>query len=149
VKISLRTIAAGSFILSLVTAGLRANPSVAEEAGFDFWNVPSYHETLTTSEREFREAERKDTVVYRRTELKLAMAHEIVDGKLTFEDATVRFAELNRMHPPVMVSVHGAYPPTSDEAAALQVAAFVRATRKPGAEKLADNWERIQSGKLN
>lgn len=148
-KLSLRTIAAGSFAVSLLTAGLRANPTVAEEAGFDFWNVPAYHETLTTSEREFRDAERKDMVVYRRTELKIAMAQDVVDGKLSFEDATARFAELNRIHPPVMVSVHGVHPPTSDEAAAIQVAAFVRATRKPGAAKLADGWERTLSAKAH
>jgi hypothetical protein len=147
VKLSLRTIAAGSFALSLLTAGLRANPSVAEEAGFDFWNVPTYHETMTTSEKEFRDADRKDTVVCRRTELKLAIAQDIVDGKLSFEEATVRFVELNRMHPPAMVSVHGVYSPTSDEAAARQVAAFVRATRKPGADQLADDWERALAAK--
>jgi hypothetical protein len=142
VKFSLHTIAAGSFIASLLTAGLLANPSVAEEAGLDFWNVPTYREQLTTSEKEYLEAVRNDAIVYRRMEQKIAMADDIVDGKLTFEEATARFAELNRMHPPVSVTVCGEFSPTSDQAAAFQVAAFVRATRKPGAEKLAGAWER-------
>jgi hypothetical protein len=149
VKFSPRTLVAGSFVVSLLTAGLLANPSVAEEVGFDFWNVPTYRETLTSSEREFLEADRKDTIVYKRTELKVGMALDVVEGRMSFEDAIARFAELNRMIPPVMASVSGSCDPTSDDAAAYQVAAFVRATGKPGAEKLAAEWERTISARLH
>lgn len=140
-NVTLRTLTVGCFLASLIVAGVMADPSAAEEVGLDFWNITANQEKLRTEQKIHLEMDSKDQLVVQRTLEKVAIANEVADGKLTFEEGMARYIELNRIHPPISLAVGSARELTPDRAAACQLVCYLRTIQKPGAAALAEEWE--------
>ena len=98
-KISLRALAAGSFLTALAAAGLTAHPALAEAAGVDFWQLPDLRFGADRSAAEGRELDRQGEVIYHRTTVRYETVRDVAEGRLSFEEGVARFVQLNRSNP--------------------------------------------------
>jgi hypothetical protein len=138
-KLTLRAVAAGTFLAALTAAGLTAHPALAEDIGLDFWHVPDLRAGLSASEREFRDLERRGEVIGRRVAMRTETVEDLFAGRVGVEEAVRRFDELNRLDPRMVDRVRGMYPgDTDEERAGWQLAAHVRAYLHPRARAVAD-----------
>ncbi len=140
-KLTLRTIAVSSFFASLPVASNLTDPSLAENAGVDYWNLPAYQKKIQDCEQTNREIEATDKLVCERTAKKIEIARAVIDGKTTFEAGVARFVQLNRMNPPIIVPARIAQTESLEQLAANQLLAHIRVVGGPG----AGNWPRIAS----
>jgi hypothetical protein len=141
-KLSLRTMALGTFVFALIAAAVFTYPAIAEESGTDFWNVFEFQDRAAQAEQESRRAEREDTIVMNRLAVRHEIIRDVLDGRLTFEEASQRYADLNRSQPAALNFVRKAFPgKTDDEKAAWQLAAHLRHFGEPLAVALGEEWE--------
>lgn len=141
-KLSARSLVLASFLVSMVSIAVSTDPSLAEGAGIDFWNARQYQNQVQNAEATENALSKVDAVILARTHLKSAITHDVINGSVTFEEATKRFEELNREHPASMVPSHLAWSARSDVQAANQLVLYIRASGKPGSKELAAKWER-------
>ena len=138
-KITLRTVAAGTFLTALGTAALTAHPALAREMGLDFWHVPELRAGITDSDRRARELEAMGQVIGRRLALRTETIEDLVAGRIKADEAARRFDELNRSEPTMLARVRRMYPGDTDqERAAWQLVAHVRVHAHPRAGEIAD-----------
>ena len=140
-KLLLRALAISSFFATLPVTSIYSDPSLAEEAGFDFWNVPAYQKRIQAIEWTSQDLEARDKLVVARMAMKMAIAREVIDGKMTFEEGTARFVELNQMHPQTIAVANSSGRRTTEEEAARQLVAHIRAAGGPNARQVAEDWE--------
>ena len=138
-KLTLRAVAAGTFLTALTVAGLTAHPALAQEIGLDFWHVPDLRAGLRASERRARELEQRGEVTLRRVGVRAETVDDLIAGRLTVADAVRRFDELNRSEPTVMERVRRMYPgATDEERAGWQLGGHGRTSPDPRAAAVAD-----------
>jgi hypothetical protein len=141
-KLSLRTVALGSFVFTLIAAALFAYPALAEESGTDFWNVFELQDRMAQAEQESRRAEREAALVMNRLAVRHEIIRDVMEGRMTMEEASQRYAELNKLQPPALEYVRRVFPGrTDEERAAWQLAAHLRRFGEPAAEALGEEWE--------
>src|SRR5262245_10519232 len=143
-KLSLRTVALRVFVFALIAAGLFTYPAIAEDSGTDFWSVLDLHDRMAQAQEESRWADREELAVMRRIAVRNEVIRELLEGRITFEEASERFAELNRHHAAAMGYVRRAYSGrTDEERAAWQLASHLRGFGDPAAKALGEKWECI------
>jgi hypothetical protein len=98
-KISLRALAAGSFLTALTAAGLTAHPALAEAAGVDFWNFPDLRLAADRSAALGRDLDRQGEEAYHRTIVRYETVRDVAEGRLSFEEGVAQFVRLNRSAP--------------------------------------------------
>jgi len=129
-KLTLRAVAAGTFLAALSIAGLTACPALAQDAGIDFWHVPDLQGGLSDSHRRARDLELEGEAIERRIALRIETVREVVAGRVEIDEAVRRFAELNRMDPPGLSRVRYMYAgATDEERAGWQLVSHLRAYR--------------------
>ena len=137
-NLSMRHFVVGSFLFSLVGIGLFAYPSLAEEAGIDFWNVPEYQRRIRSAQQRREELDRKDKIVLQRTILKVEVVEQLIAGVWTFEEAVTRFETINRTMPTGMPAAGPEPGRTDREKAAFQLVRYLRSLNTPQSKLLAE-----------
>jgi hypothetical protein len=103
-------------VLGFVIVGVtHADPEWPRESGLDFWNVPQYQSELDACRRISDELDQKYLAVRYRNETKQFLAREIIDGRLTLEEAVFEFRELSSSSPGFLAILRGVYPGYSDD----------------------------------
>jgi hypothetical protein len=148
-KLTVRTIALGTVLSVFTAAGLLVYPAFAEETAADIWTVIECQNQMADAERQMRERQCEDEVVLERIAMRREVIHDVVAGRLTFEEASLRFAELNRGHAAALNYVRRAFPGQSDEErAAWQLASHMRRSGDPAAQALGEELECILTSRL-
>ena len=138
-KISLRALAAGSFLTALAAAGLTAHPALAEAAGVDFWQVPDLRFGADRSAAEGRELDRQGEVIYHRTTVRYETVRDVAEGRLSFEEGVARFVQLNRSNPTALARARELFAgKTEDALAGWQLVGQLRANEHLRADAVAD-----------
>jgi len=138
-KLTMRALVAGACLTAVVTVGVTAYPAPAEELGTDLWNGPDWRTRLSETEVRARELRRQEEVIVRRTALRTEVVDDLIAGRVTADDAVVRFAELNRTGPATLRRVRERYAgDTDDERAGWQLVGHLRARHEPRARMAAD-----------
>jgi|RhiMethySRZTD1v2_1073278.scaffolds.fasta_scaffold711668_2 hypothetical protein len=141
-ELSLRTVAVGTFVLALVAAGLFAYPAIAEESAMDSWNVFELQDRMAQAEQESLRAEREGAMVMNRLAVRNEIIRDVVDGRMNCEQASQRYAELNKRQASTLEYVRRVFPGrTDEERAAWQFAAHMRRFGEPVAEAIGEEWE--------
>jgi hypothetical protein len=141
-KLSLRTMALGTFVFTLIPAALFAYPALATESGTDFWNVFELQDRVSQAEQESRRAEREGAFVVNRLAVRHEVIRDVIDGRMTLEEASQRYADLNKLRATTLEYVRRVFPGrTDEERAAWQFAAHLRRFGDPVAEALGEEWE--------
>jgi|GEM_PF-5270609 len=147
-KLSLRTVALGTFVFVLIAAALFAYPALAEESGTEFWNVFELQDRMSQAEQESRRAEREGAIVINRLAVRHEIIRDVMDGRMTLEEGSQRYAELNKLQPSAREYVRRVFPGrTDEERAAWQFAAHLRRFGDPAAEALGEEWECVLSSR--
>src|SRR4051812_22554924 len=138
-KISLRALAAGSFLTALAAAGLTAHPALAEAAGVDFWNVPDLRFGADRLAAEARDLDRHGEEVFHRTIVRYETVRDVAEGRLSFEEGVARFVRLNRSNPAALAHARQLYAGgTEDALAGWQLVGQLRANAHLRADAVAD-----------
>jgi len=135
------TMLVSSFLAATVVAGLTAYPSFAEENGIDFWNMGVYQRQIDSCHKERGRLQIENEVTFRRIETKEEALQELVENRISFEEAALRFEDANStLHSTTMYLVK--FPAKNDrERAARQVIAYLKSGRGEKARLLADEFE--------
>ena len=135
-KMTLRAAVAGGLFLA---AALTAYPSLAQDAGFDFWNVGDLQSGLSVREDESRALDRESEVTLHRTMIRAEIATDVIEGRTTFEEGAAQYAELNRSHAKALSFSRKTYAGESDdERAARQLVSHLRVHPHPKANSVAE-----------
>jgi hypothetical protein len=144
-----RTLALSSFLLSLSGAGLSACPTFAEEHGIDFWNFAAYHRELRESERERAAMDKENDSVLRRIDYKEEAIRDLLDSRISFEEAAERFDRSNRDASPASGYGIGNLGRTPIEKARWQVISYLNSGRGEAAAELAVKLEQQLRSELH
>jgi hypothetical protein len=141
-RLSLRALALTSFLVALTAAGIFADSSAAKEVGADFWHLADNQRRLSAAEAAIRDIDRQNSLAVRRIAIRHEVRRDLIEGRVTFEEAAGRFAELNRADPQAAEFARRFFRGRTDEdRAARQVIQHLRVSRVPGAMGLADEWD--------
>jgi len=147
-KIAMRTLALGTFLFVLAVTGVLACPAIAEDDGTDVWALVEFRTRMAQSEAQSRTIDRENECVRRRIAIKHEIVHDVVIGRLTFEEAALKFAELNRVPPGSIDHVRKRFRGNTDEECARwQLAAHMRGSVDPAAQAMGEVWECILTGR--
>jgi hypothetical protein len=140
VKIALRTLVVASLFAAILAGLLFGYPTFADDAA-DAWRLEDYRSGIEEADESSRELERKVQVVIRRNAMKQETMQDLLDGRITFADAAVRFAQINRQHlqRPVYSQLYPGR--TEEDRAARQLVQYLRALQTPESRALADAWD--------
>ena len=131
-------VAAATFLATLATAGMTADPVLAADAGIDFWNIPDLWRATEADAREWDELERKGQATARRLGVRAETVEGLVAGRIGPDEAVRTFVDLNRSDPAVLAWCRRHYAGASDEErAARQLVGHVRG-RGPDTGAVAD-----------
>ncbi|HEX3147634.1 MAG TPA: hypothetical protein VHR66_06085 [Gemmataceae bacterium] len=126
-----------------VAAALTAYPSLAEDTGVDFWNYPDLQFGLSRREAESRELDRESEITAHRTLVRIEIANDVAENRITFEEGVARFADINRSNAKAMNFTRKAYDGKSDEErAGWQLVSHLRVHRHPDAGVAAERGSR-------
>jgi hypothetical protein len=142
VKLTLRLLAVCSFLSAVGVAVIFAYPAEADDPGGDIWQIVKAQSRIAEADRNMRKIDQEDEHVMRRVAIKQEVIRDLVDGRITFEEATQRYVELNRKHDLALTYLRRTYPGrTDEERAARQLAAHLRNCGYPAAAALGEEWE--------
>jgi hypothetical protein len=140
VKWTLRLLAT-STVLS-VGGFIASNTTLAEDVGLDVWNVPDLQDRVAACESLETEIDRKNATVARRIDQRLEAVADLLDGRITGEEAHARFLDANLSHPKATEFLRGGWAGRSDEEkTARQLVMFVTVSRHPRAAEVAAELE--------
>jgi hypothetical protein len=135
-KMRLRALLAVGLCL---TATLTAYPSLAEDAGIDFWNVSDLQTRMSTQDSQSRSLDRESEVTLHRTMIRAEIAGDVAEGRTTFEQAACRYSEVNRSCAKALKFTRKTYEGKSDEErAGWQLIAHLRVHPHPNAGAAAN-----------
>lgn len=138
-KLTMRALVAGAFLTASAVVCITAYPALAQELSADIWDGPDWRTRLTDSERRAHELARQEEVVVKRVALRNEVVNDLIAGRLTADDAIVRFVELNRTGQEMMRRVRERYGgDTDEERAGWQLVSHLRSRQTPRARALAD-----------
>jgi hypothetical protein len=137
----LRTAAVSSFVAALGALGVFAYPSLANDVG-ELWHVMDDQERIRAAEESNSRIDREAFLIRERIALKDEVVRDLLDGRIGFDEAAERFAEMNRMQPSALKLVRLRFPgQTDEERAAWQLLNYVRRSTALRDQALADDWE--------
>lgn len=140
---SLRALAAISFLTALAAVGVFADPSAAEEAGLDVWHVVDDERRIRAAEESNRAFDRATEESARRIAARDEVKRDLAEGRLTFAEAAARFTQINRSDPRATVYARRFYPGrTEADVAARQLVQHLRVSLDPTVRGLAPDCER-------
>jgi hypothetical protein len=147
-KVSLRSLALLSILSSLLAVGLSAYPALAEEMGTDFWHVGELWARKSAAEESMRRLQREDELVMRRIAFKQEIVRDLLDGRIGFEEAASRFADLHRSDAVSMAYLRSQYPGETDEnRAEWLLVRYLKVSEDRAAHPIAEEWACILSAR--
>jgi hypothetical protein len=140
-RLLLRAAAVSSFLAAVAVAGLSACPTLADEVEA-LTLVMDDQARLAAAEESIARIDQESELVQRRAAIKQEVVRDLLEGRLTFDDAVRMFADSNRMQESATTYLRRRYPGrTDDERAAWQLIGYLRLTHNPRARMLADQGE--------
>src|SRR5688572_3967944 len=97
-KLTLRTVAFASFVSAAAAVGLFAYPALAGDSN-SLSELMEFRAQLTEAEKEHQRLQREDDQTLYRIAAKNGVVRDLVAGRRTFDDAVLRFHEVNRTNP--------------------------------------------------
>jgi len=141
VKLTLRLLAVSSFLSAVGLAAVLAYPAEAGDPGGDIWQIVKARSRMAEADRNMRKLDQDDEHVMRRVAIREEIIRDLVVGRMTFQQGTQRFVELNRTHPSALANLRRMYPGrTDEECAARQLVTHLRNSGNRAAAALADEW---------
>lgn len=125
-------------LLAVVVAGLcvlvwRQYPITAEQAGLDFWNANRLTKEIAREECNRCELEQHGEAVRKRMDLRGQILANLLEEKITLQEAGQGFLDLNRLEPCVMTYLRISHPEGTDlERSCTQVVQHMRNSGLPG-----------------
>jgi len=139
VKLTLRLLAVSSLLSAAGVAAVLAYPAEADDPGGDIWQIVKARSSIEEADRSMRQLDLDDEHVMRRVAIREEVIRDLVAGRMTFQQATQRFVELNRTHPSALANLRRMYAGrTDEERAARQLVTHMRNCGNPAAAALAD-----------
>lgn len=86
--------ACASFLFLIVMGGYQASPESFAACGLDLVNAPYWYSALSASQRKSEELNAKLDTIFARTQAKNDIVRDLIAGRLTVVQATVRFRDL-------------------------------------------------------
>jgi hypothetical protein len=143
VKLTLRLLAVSSFLSAAGLAAVFAYPAEADDPGGDVWQIVKAQSRIAEADRNMRKIDQEDEYVMRRVAIREEIIRDLVAGRMTFEQATQRYVELNRTYPTALTNLRRMYAGrTDEERAARQLVTHMRNSGNRAAAVLADEWGR-------
>jgi len=141
VKLTLRLLAASSLLSAVGVAAIIAYPAEADDPGGDIWQIVKAQSSIAEADRNMRKIDQDDEHVMRRVAIREEVIRDLVARRITFEQATQRYVELNRTHPSALANLRRIYAGrTDEERAARQLVTHMRNSGIPAAIAMGEEW---------
>jgi hypothetical protein len=107
--------------------GLMSNPAFANDLGLDFFGLNSIEQQMANANLMNRHLDSCQEIVSRRMTARNVVLHDIVEGRMTFDEGAQMFLELDAHEPLIMDIVRSHFPGDTDlERARQQVLRYMR-----------------------
>lgn len=136
---STATVMVGLFAVSFVAA----QSGWIREMGWDVWNYDEYRSELWKEQQRKRELKVEGDLAMRRILIRNQVTQDLIEGRITLDDAMASFDELNSARPELTTLVRYHYPaPTQEGSVRRQVIRHVRETIR---DETSPRWKELQA----
>ena len=136
-----------SAAICVVFGGLvLACPRTTQDLGLDIWNYSEEERKLEECQRRFAELESLGECVIQRVTQKSIIVEDVIEGRVTFTQASEQFLALNRIRPSLIPALRIIYQANNDEeASAMQVVGYIRVRAHVDPTVPPETLERVEA----